>query len=114
MTREEALGYFKRRKKILGLSDEVQEAEDMAIKALEQEPCKASEYDKDHIWYKGRQYISLRRFLEVKKEQEPKTGHWDKGYTFPDGEYWMCTNCKELIKVKYPMNYCNNCGSKNE
>ena len=39
-----------------------------AIKALEQEPCEVSEYDKDHIWYKGRQYISLRRFLEVKAE----------------------------------------------
>ena len=43
------------------------------IKALEQESYKVSEYDKDHIWYKGWQYISLRRFLEVKKalEQEP-------------------------------------------
>lgn len=37
------------------------------------QPCKVSEYDKDHIWYKGSQYISLRRFLEVKAEtkQEP-------------------------------------------
>lgn len=44
----------------------------------EQEPCEVSEYDKDHIWYKGRQYISLRRFLEVKAEaeQEPKTGQF--------------------------------------
>lgn len=46
-------------------------------------------------------------------EQEPKTGHWIKGYTFPDGEYWKCDKCNELIKVKYPMNYCNNCGSDN-
>ena len=38
--------------------------------ALEQEPCKVSEYDKDHIWYKGHQYISLRRFLKVKAEAE--------------------------------------------
>jgi hypothetical protein len=39
MTREEALGYFERRKKIFGyeLSDKVQEAEDKAIKALRQE-----------------------------------------------------------------------------
>ena len=35
-----------------------------------QEPYKISEYDKDHIWYKGNQYISLRRFLEVKAEAE--------------------------------------------
>jgi hypothetical protein len=39
MTKEEALGYFERRKKIFGyeLSDKVQEAEDKAIKALRQE-----------------------------------------------------------------------------
>ena len=37
-------------------------------KYAEQEPCEGSEYDKDHIWYKGHQYISLRRFLEVKAE----------------------------------------------
>lgn len=37
---------------------------------------------------------------------------WDKGYTFPDGAYWKCTNCGELIKVKVPMHYCNNCGAK--
>ena len=50
------------------------------IKALEQESYKVSEYDKDHIWYKGWQYISLRRFLEVKKtlEQEPMTDVLDK------------------------------------
>ena len=40
-------------------------------------------------------------------------GHWIKGYTFPDGEYWKCDKCNELIKVKYPMHYCNNCGSDN-
>lgn len=38
--------------------------------ALSKEPCEVSEYDKDHIWYKGGQYISLRRFLEVKAEAE--------------------------------------------
>ena len=41
-----------------------------AIKALDQEPYKVSEYDKDHIWYRGVQYISLRRFLEVKSEEK--------------------------------------------
>ena len=47
-------------------------------------------------------------------EQEPKTGHWIKGYTFPDGAYWKCDKCNELIKVKIPMRYCNNCGAKME
>ena len=46
------------------------EAIDMAINALSKTPCDISEYDKDHIWYKGCQYISLRRFLEVKAEAE--------------------------------------------
>lgn len=41
-----------------------------------------------------------------------KSGHWIKGYTFPDGEYWKCNKCNELIKVKYPMKYCSNCGAK--
>lgn len=45
-------------------------------------------------------------------EQEPKAGHWIKGYTFPDGAYWKCDKCNELIKVKIPMRYCNNCGAK--
>lgn len=43
--------------------------------------------------------------------QEPKKGHWIKGYTFPDGVYWKCDKCNELIKVKIPMHYCNNCGA---
>ena len=41
-----------------------------------------------------------------------KIGYWDKGYTFPDGAYWRCSHCHELIKVKFPMNYCNNCGAR--
>lgn len=40
-----------------------------------------------------------------------KQGKWDKGYGFPDGAYWKCSCCNELIKVRYPMNYCPNCGA---
>lgn len=40
MTREEAIIYFKNRKRIIGLDDKVQEAEDIAVEALEHEPCK--------------------------------------------------------------------------
>ncbi len=39
MTREEALEWFKDRKTMYHLDDKCQQAEDMAIKALEQEPC---------------------------------------------------------------------------
>lgn len=72
------------------LEDKEKEAFNKAIEALEQEPCdkcvylescEVSEYDKDHIWYKGHQYISLRRFLEVKTEtkQEPCTDDVSRG-----------------------------------
>ena len=70
------------------------------------------------IWaaYKGQEphgkiYEEHKLILEL-LEQEPKTGHWIKGYTFPDGAYWKCDKCNELIKVKIPMHYCNNCGAK--
>lgn len=36
---------------------------------------------------------------------------WEKGYTMPDGVYYKCSNCNELIKVRYPMLYCCNCGA---
>lgn len=45
-------------------------------------------------------------------EQEPKTGHWEYGYSFADGNYCKCSECKEIIKCIYPMHYCPNCGAK--
>jgi hypothetical protein len=50
-------------------------------------------------------------FMPSVTPQDPRKGHWIKGYTFPDGAYWKCDKCNELIKVKFPMNYCNNCGA---
>lgn len=44
--------------------------------------------------------------------QEPKMGHWEYGYAFPDGQYCRCSECEELIKCIYPMHYCPNCGAK--
>ena len=45
-------------------------------------------------------------------EQEPKTGHWEYGYVFADGNYCKCSECKEIIKCIYPMHYCPNCGCR--
>lgn len=45
-------------------------------------------------------------------KQEPKTGHWEYGYAFPDGNYCKCSECKEIIKCIYPMHYCPNCGAR--
>ena len=44
MTKEEALEWFKDRKKMYCLDDKCQQAEDMAIKALEQGHCKDCKY----------------------------------------------------------------------
>ena len=74
-------------------------------------------------------YINMRDSNEISKAQKLKAledaiermkteaipvihARWDRGYTFPDGAYWKCTNCGELIKVKVPMHYCSNCGAK--
>jgi len=56
------------------LSPDKQRAIDTVLHTIEQDSSNVREHDKDHIWYKGGQYISLRRFLEVKAEaeQEPK------------------------------------------
>lgn len=40
-----------------------------------------------------------------------KKGKWERGYSFPDGEYVKCTVCGEIIKCIYPMHYCPNCGA---
>ena len=72
MTREEAIEILKTLKPNMRFDDKgwlyTEQALEMAISALKQSDV--SEYDKDHIWYKGGQYISLRRFLEVKAEAE--------------------------------------------
>lgn len=57
-------------------------------------------------------YDRQEEIIKALSNIRPK-GHWIKGYTYPDGEYWKCDKCNELIKVKYPMHYCNNCGSDN-
>lgn len=49
MTAKEALEYFKRRKEQIGLNDRVQQAEDLAIKALEKQiPRKPYDVDEEY------------------------------------------------------------------
>ncbi|MCR5234446.1 MAG: hypothetical protein K6E53_11180 [Lachnospiraceae bacterium] len=51
-------------------------------------------------------------YREVKPVIKAK---WETGFTFPDGEYWKCTNCKEIIKVRAgAMNFCGHCGAQME
>lgn len=100
---------------------------EMAIKALKQEPCEdcisrekalelaenshhLAEIMEDLAWlYEN----NLKALPSVQPKQESVIhSKWERGYSFPDGEYWKCLHCNELIKVKIPMHYCNNCGAK--
>lgn len=99
------------------------------LEALEQEPTTKNDLGVDCIsrkavlditWQDPSYTDPLNVLTEVRDKvrelpsvtpQEPKKGHWIKGYTFPDGVYWKCDKCNELIKVKIPMHYCNNCGA---
>ncbi len=54
------------------------------------------------------------RFYVAPRQPEAKGGKWEYGYSFPDGEYCKCSECKEIIKCIYPMHYCPNCGTKME
>ena len=80
-----------------------------AIKQCEDFIENHSEWSVEVEWANGVEFVleDYKRFLK----QEPRKGHWIKGYTFPDGAYWKCDKCNELIKVKIPMHYCNNCGA---
>lgn len=49
MTAKEALEYFKRRKEQIGLSDRIQQAENLAIKALEKRMPKKPVTEKDKV-----------------------------------------------------------------
>lgn len=110
--------------------------EDGKRKALEEEPCEDAVSREDAIGaleyqleitsddgfekYKPEIKQILNTIYDVQKKQiqalpsvtfiRPK-GEWETGYTYPDGVYWKCSECGELIKVKFPMNFCNSCGA---
>ena len=120
-----------------GNMGEQKEALDMAIKALEQEPCDdvisraeaeaifrnarsklnpsdyktADEFNtRDLMLLNAEQFIHL---LPSVRPQEPKTGHWifvDKAH-----EHAHCSECDygdvDLVGGR-PHNYCPNCGAK--
>lgn len=40
---------------------------------------------------------------------------WETGFNYPDGKYWKCTSCNEIIKVRAgAMNFCGHCGAQME
>ena len=127
MTREEAIAFFKDMNECTYGN---LEAVEMAIKALEQEPFDDAVSRKavntlvdelaraisDERCYmpRGRNTATIMQDILDLPSALPKRekGEWERGYSFPDGEYWKCSHCNELIKVKIPMHYCNNCGAE--
>ena len=121
MTREEAIKIFNT-VLFFGKCDcpkeEIEECLKMAIKALEQEPCEDAisrqavlELIADYDLSMGQVVKGIHALPSV-TPQEPKTGHWEYGYAFADGNYCKCSECKEIIKCIYPMHYCPNCGCR--
>ena len=86
MTAKEALEYFKRRKEQIGLSDRVQQAEDLAIKALKKQ-------------------IFRRAIPLTVKTDCASIGRaiWRKGTTV-----YECPRCSTFISPTY--DFCFKCG----
>ena len=112
MTREEALDYFKKRKEMC-LDDVCQQAENMAIKALERYET-VTEFA-DRCRECGARYGKLLK-------QAQKTGHWIEVAKYSDGKHEIeCSECEShifdrghansyVVKEKYK--YCPRCGAK--
>jgi rubrerythrin len=100
------------------------DALNMAIKALEQEPCE------DAVSRQAVLDINFNRIIHTtakpaemvrqKVEQlssvtpHPKTGHWI--YEFEDWNKWTCSECgwskRTDVHIKLGYNYCPNCGTR--
>ncbi len=122
MTREEAIEMLEKDKEQRG-NCFISDALDMAIKALNQEPCddaisrqavldiakssKSNWIDNSVLFKKVNALPSV--------NQESKVGHWIK-HSFRndwnnfDEIYYECSECNE--KTTYNSNYCPNCGVK--
>ena len=118
MTREEAIEYFKRHIDLYCVEGICREAEEMAIKALEQEPCEDAISRKQAI-------KTIEKFCSPECVQvcvltelppvtpQPKTGQWIKTKERDDAEpliLWKCSECLTVQRLK--TNYCPNCGAK--
>lgn len=65
---------------------------------------KVSVHDKDHIWYKGRQYISLSRFLQAVKAENMKEQRKEL--------HLFCEKCCiEEKEATVKQRYCRYCGA---
>jgi hypothetical protein len=142
MTREEAIAYFKRHIDLYCVTGICREAEEMAIKALNQEPCDDAtsrqavidmcKKEIDHIsknWQNyhspseaksGFAYIATNIYDLPPVNPQPKSGHWI-GIDEEPHEDYECDKCGYVVST-YAANiephteykYCPNCGAKME
>ena len=136
MTREEAIEIIKREfamdEDVEKLYPEVVEARNMAISALEQEPCDAisreavqKAIDK---WYENNNQLLLNNcvedlivdVMELPSVQPSRKGHWIKRneniFNYKD-EWYVCSECNVIINdmptcIGKPMyEFCPSCGA---
>lgn len=126
--REKAIAYGKRVIK-LGLNDETQAFCEMAIKALEQEPCE-DYISREAVLMEIDKYMCGVPFDEkgidvVLKELPHVTPTRKKGKWIGDKDYPICEKCGCNIYEEYigrndyawiekPMRFCPNCGTEME
>lgn len=142
MTREEAVARIENHKIVHKMNEPraiyISEALDMAIKALEQQPCsdaisRQAVLEQTYNWSKDEFLRVTNPFDYLRKRinslppvnPQPKTGYWEhgrelsrvfmsnvlKGINYED---WHCSNCHCVIEqsIKPKWNYCPNCGTK--
>ena len=126
MTREQAIEHGKEQLEIFG--GEHKEFIELAIKALEQEPCKdcISREAVLNLFNKSDDYRWETTLIRKKIEkmpsvtpQEPRKGHWIE--CMPGGAEEWCYKCSECNFWKYKktinlskFKFCPNCGAKME
>ena len=134
MTREEAKAYFKRHIDLYCVTGICREAEEMAIQALEQEPCEDAisrakamteimmntnirEHLDGNLYIKVADAVQILRDLPSVKPQE-KTGHWKwvQYDSNPNIGNWHCSECRNIVSdmptcMGKPLyEFCPNCG----
>lgn len=105
-------------------TDRIEDAVDMAIKALEQEPCddaisrdavlKKTVYtETEEGWCGYTVDVDYIKSLPPVNPQKQKTGHWRPIYQGDEIIGYRCSEC-EFGKTKsiYRANYCHSCGAR--
>lgn len=125
MTKEQSIKWLKDMLKNFDLPQEqYQIALEMAIKALEQEPCEdcisREQVFKCFTWTNTKDEV-YRRIQELPPvTPQPKMGRWEyvQYDNNPNIGNWHCSECRgictEMHSIEDAYNYCPNCGAKME